>query len=414
MVADLLRQLFDQGVAAARAEACLLPHLPVEPFAGKTMLLALGKAAGDMARVALDRLEVDAGLVVTRYGHVPPGWHPPGHIRVIEAGHPFPDDASMEAGAQALKLVSGLGANDRLIALISGGGSSLMTMPLPGVTLEDKRAISRALMDAGAPIGAINIVRQALSAIKGGKLAQAAAPARVLTYIISDVPGDEPSLVASGPTLRPPSRDKTANEILEQYGVPVAPHIHNIIGQQPVAAEGAANDSLVICATSATALEAAAAAARAAGFVPIILGSDLEEDARRLARQHANLARDHQSNGERVALISGGEATVTLAGNKGRGGRCGSYALELALALDGTAGIWATAGDTDGIDGNSDAAGAIVTPDSVAQARAAGIDPAAYQLNNRSHDVFDAIGDLIMTGPTFTNVNDLRIVLTGV
>jgi glycerate 2-kinase len=414
MASDLLRQLFEQGVAAARAEACLVPHLPTTPFAGKTILLALGKAAGDMARVALDHLDVEAGLVVTRYGHVPPGWDPPCHIDVIEAGHPFPDEASMEAGARALDMASGLGAGDRLVALISGGGSSLMTMPLPGVTLEDKRAISRALMDAGAPIGEINIIRRALSAIKGGKLAQAAWPACVLTYIVSDVPGDDPSLVASGPTIRPPSRDKTANEILEQYGVSVAPHICNVISQQPVSAEGAANDSFVICATSATALDAAAAGASAAGFLAIILGSDLEEDARRLARQHANLARDRQSNGERVALISGGEATVTLAGNKGRGGRCGSYALELALALDGAAGIWAIAGDTDGIDGNSDAAGAIVTPDSLLRARAAGIDPAAYQQDNRSHDVFEAIGDLIITGPTFTNVNDLRIILTGV
>ena len=362
MARTLLRQLFDQGVAATRAEVCLVPHLPVEPFAGKTMLLALGKAAGDMARVALDHLHVEAGLVVTRYGHVPPGWDPPGHIDVIEAGHPFPDDASMEAGAQALGLVSGLGADDRLIALISGGGSSLMTMPLPGITLEDKRAISRALMDAGAPIGEINIVRQALSAIKGGKLAQAAWPACVLTYIISDVPGDDPSLVASGPTVRPLHRDKNANEILEQYAVPVANHIRRIINQQSVSAEGGENDSFVICATSATALDAAAAGASAAGFVPIILGSDLEEDARQLARQHADLARDHLLKGERIALISGGEATVTLAGNKGRGGRCGSYAIELALALDGAAGIWALAGDTDGIDGNSDAAAAIVTP----------------------------------------------------
>jgi glycerate 2-kinase len=414
MAKDLLRQLFDQGVVAARADACLIPYLPVEPVAGKAMLLAVGKAAGDMARVALDHLNVDAGLVVTRYGHVPPGWHPPGQIAAIEAGHPFPDDASMEAGARALGLVSGLGADDRLIALISGGGSSLMTIPLPGVTIEDKLTISRALMDAGAPIGEINIVRQALSAIKGGRLAQAAWPARVLTYIISDVPGDDPSLVASGPTIRPPSRDKTANEILEQYGVSVAPHICNVISQHLVSAKGGANDSFVICATSATAIDAAAAGATAAGFVPIILGSDLEEDARQLARQHADLALNHQSKEERVALISGGEATVILAGNKGRGGRCGSYALELALALDGAAGIWAIAGDTDGIDGSSDAAGAIVTPDSLAQARAAGIDPAAYQQGNRSHDVFDAIGDLVTTGPTFTNVNDLRIILTGV
>jgi glycerate 2-kinase len=414
MATDLLRQLFDQGVAAARADACVLPHLPVEPFAGKTMMLALGKAAGDMARVALDRLEVDAGLVVTRYGHVPPGWTSPAHIHVIEAGHPFPDDASMEAGACALDMVSGLGADDRLIALISGGGSSLMTMPLPGVTIEDKRTISRSLMDAGASIREINIVRQALSAIKGGKLAQAAWPARVLTYIISDVPGDDSSLVASGPTIRPPNRDKTANEILEQYGISVAPHIRKVISQQPDSAEGGANDSFVICATSATALDAAAAGASAAGFVPVLLGDDLEENALQLARQHANLARDHQLKGERIALISGGEARVTLTGNKGRGGRCGSYALELAVALDGTAGIWAIAGDTDGIDGNSDAAGAIVTPDTLARARAAGIDPAAYQLDNRSHDVFDAIGDLVITGPTLTNVNDLRIILTGV
>jgi glycerate 2-kinase len=414
MARTLLRQLFDRGVTAARAEACLVPHLPTTPFAGKTILLALGKAAGDLARVALDHLDIEAGLVVTRYGHVPPGWQPPGHIDVIEAGHPFPDDASMEAGARALDIVSRLGAGDRLIALVSGGGSSLMTMPLPGITLADKRMISSAMMDAGAPIGEINIIRQALSAIKGGKLAQAAWPACVLTYIVSDVPGDEPSLVASGPTIRPPSRGRTANEILERYAVAVAPHIRKIISQQSVSAEGGANDSFVICATSATAVDAAAAGAAAAGFVPVLLGDDLEEDALQLARQHANLARDHQLKGECVALISGGETTVTLAGNKGRGGRCGSYALELALALNGAGGIWAFAGDTDGIDGNSDAAGAIVTPDSLARARAAGIDLAAYQLDNRSHDVFEAIGDLVITGPTFTNLNDLRIILTGV
>jgi glycerate 2-kinase len=414
MAADLLRQLFDQGVAAARADACLIAHLPVKPIAGKTTLLALGKAAGDMARVALEHMDVDAGLVVTRYGHMPPRWTPPGHVDVIEAGHPFPDDASIEAGALALDLVSRLSADDRLLALISGGGSSLITMPLPGVTVEDKRAISRALMDAGAPIGEINVVRQALSAIKGGKLAKAAWPARVLTCIISDVPGDDPSLVASGPTIRPPNRDKTANEILEQYDVSVAPNIRNIISQQTLTEAGGMNDSLAICATSATALDAAAAEATAAGFMPIMLGDELEEDARELARQHAKLALDYQLKGQRVALISGGEATVTLAGNRGRGGRCGSYALELVLALDGATGIWAIAGDTDGIDGNGDAAGAIVTPDSLARARAADINPAAYQIDNRSHDVFDAIGDLVITGPTFTNVNDLRIILTGV
>ncbi|OYX35287.1 MAG: glycerate kinase [Caulobacterales bacterium 32-69-10] len=394
-----LRGLFDAALAAVDPLACTPPHLP-EPPSGRTVVVAFGKGAAAMAKAVEDHWDGPlSGLAVTRYGHGVDCRR----IEVIEAAHPVPDAAAVGAAERALALAGTLGPDDLLLALASGGGSSLLTLPAPGLTLADKRAVTSALLRSGAPIGEINTVRRHLSAIKGGRLAQAAAPARVVTLVVSDVPGDDPSQVASGPTVADGSTPADAVDVMARWGInppaAVVAHLRELAATVPLPKEPPR-----VIATARMALEAAASAA--GGVETQILGDDLEGEARDVGRAHARLALD----GPRPRLIlSGGETTVTVRG-QGRGGRNVEYLLGLALALDGAPGIYALACDTDGIDGTEDNAGAVIGPDTLARARALGLDPAAMLEANDAYSLFGALGDLIVTGPTRTNVNDFRAI----
>ena len=407
----LLRRMFNATVAAAAAERCLPAHLPAPPK-GRTVVIGAGKGAAAMARAVeahwqgpLDRL---SGLVVTRYGH----GAPTSRIEVIEASHPVPDAAGRDAARRVLESVKGLGPDDLVLCLISGGGSALLALPAEGIALDDKRAVTSALLRSGATIHEINAVRKHLSAIKGGRLGAAAHPAPVVTLVISDVPGDDLSVIASGPTVPDPSTFADARAVLAKYGITPPPAIARRLAEARDETPKPGDPRLararaVLIATPARALEAAAEVARAAGYEPVMLGDAIEGEAREVA---ASQARRALSGRPGVALISGGETTVTVKG-KGRGGRNAEFALALALALDGHKGIHAIACDTDGIDGTEDNAGALVLPDTLARARAAGLDPAARLADNDAYGVFSAIGDLIVTGPTLTNVNDFRAIL---
>ena len=406
----VLRRLLDAALASAQPAQCLAPHLP-EPPAGRTVVVGAGKAAATMARAVEDHwagpLE---GLVVTRYGHRVPT----ARIEVVEAAHPVPDADGREAAARILSLAKGLGADDLALCLISGGGSALLTLPAPGIELADKQAMTGALLRSGAAIDEINCVRKHLSAIKGGRLGAACHPARVVSLLISDVPGDDPAVIGSGPTVPDPTTFADALAVLRKYGIdePAALIRHLESGAEETPKQGDPRLAVAetrIVATPAMALAAAAEAAREANYEPVILGDALEGEARALAREHAGLAREAAPG---TVLLSGGEATVTVTG-AGRGGPNAEYALALALALDGAPGIFATACDTDGIDGTEDNAGALVTPDTLARARAAGEDAAARLTANDAYGFFAGIGDLVMTGPTLTNVNDFRAILVS-
>ena len=412
----VLHGLFDRAVAAADPKSCLPVHLPAAP-AGRVLVAAVGKAAAAMAAVAADRLGPDVqGLVVTRYGHgldTPPA---AAGIEVIEAGHPMPDAAGQRAAARLLAEVSRLGPDDLLLALISGGGSALLSLPAPGIGLADKQAVTRALMHAGAPISAINCVRKHLSAIKGGRLALAAAPARVVTLAISDVPGDDPAMIASGPTEPDPTTLADARAVFDRYPVAVPDTVAQALADPAnetpdAAALAAVERHTVIVADARTALAAAADAAGMQGWEPVVLGDAIEGEARDVARDHAALAQAYAARGGRWALLSGGETTVTVRNPSGRGGSNTEYALALALALDGAPGIRAIACDTDGIDGSGGHAGAVVGPATLARAREHGLDPRASLDANDSAAFFAALGDLVVTGPTRTNVNDFRAIL---
>jgi glycerate 2-kinase len=411
MMIDLprfLRALFDAAVAAASPDICVPPHLP-EPPKGRTVVVGAGKAAASMARAVEARwagtLE---GLVVTRYGHS----MPTRHIAVIEAGHPMPDAAGTQAAERILRLVQGLTADDLVLALISGGGSALLSLPAPGVTLADKQAVNKALLHSGAPISEINCVRKHLSAIKGGRLALAAQPARVVSLIVSDVPGDDPATVASGPTVPDATSLGDARAILKKYGIVPPPAVAAHLGQpdsetpKPGDPRFAHVENRII-ATAEGSLEAAAAVARQAGITPILLGDDIEGEARVVAAEQARLAITQKTP---CVLISGGETSVTMRGT-GRGGRNAEYLLALAIALDGHPGIHAIACDTDGIDGTEDNAGALLSPDSLMRARGLGLDARAMLDNNDGYGLFSTLGDLVVTGPTRTNVNDFRAIL---
>jgi hydroxypyruvate reductase len=406
--ATFLRSLFDAAVAAASPALCVPPHLPAPPK-GRTIVVGAGKAAAAMARVVEDRWAGPlTGLVVTRYGH----GAPTRFVEVVEAGHPMPDEAGAQAAERILASVQGLTEDDLVLALISGGGSALLTLPAPGVSLADKQAVNKALLRSGAPISEINCVRKHLSAIKGGRLAIAAQPARVVSLIISDVPGDDPATVASGPTVPDATSLAEARAILAKYGIAVPPgvaaHLDNPDSETPKPGDPRfANVENRVIATARGSLEAAAAVARQAGIVPILLGDDIEGEARAVAAEQARLA---LCQTKPCVLISGGETSVTVRGN-GRGGRNAEYLLALAIALDGHAGIHAIACDTDGIDGTEDNAGAILTPDSLARARALGLDARAMLEDNDGYGFFSALGDLVVTGPTRTNVNDFRAIL---
>ena len=404
----VLRRLLDAALASAQPAQCLPPHLPAPP-AGRTVVVGAGKAAATMARAVEDHwagpLE---GLVVTRYGHRVPT----AKIEVVEAAHPVPDAGGREAAARILSLAEGLGADDLALCLISGGGSALLTLPAPGVELADKQTMTGALLRSGAAIDEINCVRKHLSAIKGGRLGAACHPARVVSLLISDVPGDDPAVIGSGPTVPDPTTFADALAVLRKYGIaePAALVRHLERGAEETPKQGdprLAEAETRMVATPAMALAAAAGAARDAGYEPVILGDALEGEAHVLARGHAALARDAAPG---TVLLSGGEATVTVTG-AGRGGPNAEYALALALALDGAPGVFATACDTDGIDGTEDNAGALVTPDTLARARDAGEDAAARLAANDAYGFFARLGDLVMTGPTLTNVNDFRAIL---
>lgn len=370
-----------------------------------------------MMRVAQLRAKMPlSGLVVTRYGHLPQAdLHWP-NVEVIEAGHPVPDANSLLAAQKALALARSLDAGDRLLVLLSGGGSALLTAPAPGIDLAAKQAITKALLRSGATIGEINCVRKHLSAIKGGRLAVAAGAAQVTTWIISDIPGDDPSFVSSGPTVADATTLAEAREILAEYAIDVprdiAAALADPANETPSADSlGIAGGETVIIARARDALTAAAAHAATLGYRVTDLGDQLQAEARHLGASHAALARRLGKDGARRVILSGGEATVTVANRHGRGGRNLEYLLGMAIALDGAPGISALACDTDGIDGTEDAAGAIITPDTLARARAAGLDAAAMLAANDAYSFFAALGDLVITGPTLTNVNDFRAII---
>ncbi|HZT52114.1 MAG TPA: glycerate kinase [Stellaceae bacterium] len=416
----LLRRLLDAALAAADPAAVLPPHLPAPP-AGRTVVVGAGKAAAAMARaVEAHWPGALSGLVVTRYGHGVPCRR----IEVVEAAHPVPDEAGMDAARRILESVRGLGAADLVLCLVSGGASALLALPAPGLTLQDKRAVTQALLRSGASIGEMNCVRKHLSAVKGGRLAAAAWPAPVVTLAISDVPGDDPATIGSGPTVPDPTSFADARAALEKYGIaaPAAVARHLAAAADETPKPGDPRFTLArytLVATPQRALEAAAAAARAAGVTPLILSDRIEGEARAAALVHAAIARQAAAGrliaGERAlplpaVLLSGGETTVTVRG-KGRGGRNAEFLLALALALDGAPGIHALACDTDGIDGTEANAGAFYEPGTGARARALGLDLGALLADNDAWSAFDRLGDLVTTGPTLTNVNDFRAIL---
>ncbi len=356
-----------------------------------------------------------SGLAVTRKGYT----LPLRTLELIEAAHPVPDETSEAAASRALALAGGACEGDLVLALISGGASALWTAPAPGVTLAEKQDLTRGLLRAGAPIGAMNCVRKHLSRIKGGRLARAAFPARIVTLAISDVPGNSPDTIGSGPTVPDSTTLADARAAIEKYGLRPTASIEAALrdprNETPKPGDPAfAEAEFILAAAPNDALRAAAEAAAACGYEPVVLGDALEGEARDVAREHASLALKAQKTGRRTAILSGGELTVTIHGD-GRGGPNQEYALALALALDGAPGVYALAGDTDGSDGGSgradDPAGAIIAPDTLARARTKGQDAAIFLTENNSTGFFEMLDDLIISGPTFTNVNDLRVIL---
>ncbi len=412
----LLRRMFEAAISSARPETCLPAFLPPLPDEGRLVVIGAGKASAAMARAAeLHYRRPLEGLVVTRYGHAVPCEG----VEIVEAAHPVPDAAGREAARRILDLARSLGPADTALCLISGGGSALLALPAEGVTFEEKTAINRALLASGATIGEINRVRRHLSAIKGGRLAAACHPARVVTLLISDVPGDDPTDIASGPTVADPTTCADARAVIDRHGIALSPALARALeaGETESVKPGdplLARSETHLVATPQAALEAAAEVARAAGIAPHILGDALEGEARDMGLVMAGISRQVATRGQPFArpcvLLSGGETTVTLRG-KGRGGRNVEFLLALALALDGQAGVHAIAGDTDGVDGAEEVAGAVIGPDTLARARARGLSPRASLDDNDGHGFFEALGDQVITGPTLTNVNDFRAIL---
>jgi glycerate 2-kinase len=415
---QLLRKMFEAAIAAASPDKAVPANLPPPP-AGRTVVVGAGKAAASMARAVEAHWPADkplSGLVVTRYGH---GVGPLKRIEVVEAAHPIPDAAGQQAASRILDLVKGLGPDDLALCLISGGGSALLSLPAPGITLDDKQALNRALLKSGANINEINCVRKHLSAIKGGRLALAAAPAKILSLIISDVPGDDPSVIASGPTTPDTTTLADAKAVLRRYGIVPPPSVQARLDDsacetpKPGDPAFARSETRIIAAPQAS-LEAAAEVAAQAGYRLLILGDAIEGEAREVGKVMAGIARQVAVHGQPApapcVLVSGGETTVTV-GGAGRGGRNVEFLLSLAVELDGRPRIFAIAGDTDGVDGAEDVAGAIVTPDSLERARRAGLNARASLAENDGHGFFGALGDQVVTGPTLTNVNDFRAVL---
>ncbi|WP_374521724.1 glycerate kinase [Hydrogenophaga sp.] len=425
---QLLRQLYDAAVRRALPLHNTAAHLPPPPK-GRTVVIGAGKAGGAMAQAVEALWPADAplsGLVVTRYGHTPP--RPAGlpeRIEVVEAAHPVPDEAGLAAAQRILGLVQGLTADDLVLCLISGGGSALLTLPADGLTLADKQCINRQLLESGAHIGEMNTVRKHLSRIKGGRLAAACAPARVVTLTISDVPGDDVSVIASGPTVADASTCADALAILHRYGIAVPEAVHQALSsgtlETPKPGDARfAGHAVHLIATPQESLQAAAEAARAKGLNAYILSDEIEGESREVGKVLGAMARStalgRSAFQPPCVILSGGETTVTVRPRaegqpKGRGGRAGEFCLGLAQALGGQAGVWALAADTDGIDGVEDNAGAFVAPDTLARAAAQGLKVSDHLDRNDAYGYFSALGDLVVTGPTHTNVNDFRALL---
>ena len=422
LLTNLYQTAVNSALPALNTAHCLPP-----PPKGRTVVIGAGKASGAMAHAVEQLWPASApmsGLVITRYHHEPP--RPAGmtnRIEIVQASHPVPDAAGLHAAQRVLDSVKGLSADDLVLCLISGGGSSLLSLPADGLAFEDKQRINKALLNSGANITEMNCVRKHLSAIKGGRLAAACYPAQVVTLVISDVPGDDVAVIASGPTVPDPSSCTDALASIDRYGIDVPAAIQ---------AQLASNDletpkpnhplfkghTVHTIATPLMSLQAAASKARALGFTAYILGDDIEGESREVAKVHASMARSCAANGQPFqapcVILSGGETTVTVkdkSGQNGKGGRAGEFCLSLAQSLQGAKNIYALAADTDGIDGVEDNAGAFVMPDTLARAAALGLNPQHHADHNNSYGFFNALGDLHITGPTFTNVNDFRAIL---
>jgi hydroxypyruvate reductase len=426
--AQFLRQLFDAAVARAQPLLNMPDSLPDVPR-GRTLVLGAGKAAGAMAHALEALWPTDAplsGVVVTRYHHTPP--RPTGlpqRIDVLEAAHPVPDVAGLQASERMMALCQGLKADDLVICLISGGGSALLTLPAEGLTLADKQQINRELLESGVNILEMNTVRKHLSRIKGGRLAAACHPAQLVTLTISDVPGDDPAVIASGPTVPDASTCAQAIAILERYRIAlpelVWAALRTGVLETPKPSDPVfQGHSVQMLATPQQSLQAAAEVARLAGLNAYVLSDEIEGESREVGKVHAALARA-AARGEGpfqkpCVILSGGETTVTVRPQaadapRGKGGRAGEFCLGLAVGLQGQVGVWGLAADTDGIDGVEDNAGAVVAPDTLARADALGLKPSVYLDRNDSYRFFEALGDLVVTGPTHTNVNDFRAIL---
>jgi glycerate 2-kinase len=407
--------MFDAAIASAQPALCVPRHLPPAPR-GRVLVIGAGKASAAMAQAVEQNWRGDlSGLVVTRYGYAVPC----AQIEIVEAAHPVPDAAGMHAAKRMLERVGNLSADDLVLCLISGGGSALLPLPAKGLTLEQKQHVSRALLASGATISEMNCVRRHLSAIKGGRLAAASYPAQMLTLLISDVPGDRPVDIASGPTVADPTTCADALDIVRRYGIELSNAVRELLesGRGESVKPGdprLARARTITIATPQMALEAAAAVARDAGFAAHILSDAIEGEAKDVGKVFAGIAHQVAERNQPFAapcvLLSGGETTVTVRGS-GRGGRNVEYLLSLAIALEGHGGIHALAGDTDGVDGQEEIAGAYLGPDSLARARTLGLNPMDMLGNNDAHRFFGALDDSIITGPTLTNVNDFRAIL---
>ncbi len=418
-----LRALYDAAVARALPTQVMAGFLPPPPR-GRTVALGAGKAGGAMA-AAVDALWPHgaplSGLVITRYDHVPPAYRAaPGRIEVVEAAHPVPDDAGRSATQRIVELTRGLGVDDLVLCLISGGGSALLTLPMPGLSLAEKQAVNQALLRSGAAIGEMNTVRKHLSAIKGGRLGAMCAPATVLTLLISDVPGDDPSVIASGPTVADASTCAEALAVLQRYGIELPTGalaaLRSGAAESPKPGDARFNGQQVqLIATPQQSLQAAAEVARSAGIDAHILSDEMEGESREVGKVQAALARAVARLGAPFArpcvILSGGETTVTVRHKGGRGGRATEFLLGCAIALQAEPGVHVLAADTDGIDGIEDNAGAVVTPDTLARAAALGLKASDHLDRNDAYNFFAPLGDLVVTGPTFTNVNDFRALL---
>ena len=412
----LLTQAFDIALQAAAPAACLPPALEAYPRK-PALVLGTGKAAASMTAALCAHWNAPTrGLVVTRYGHGLKAGETSGGVEIIEAGHPSPDASSLAAGARLLELAASARDDEYLICLISGGGSSLAAAPMPPLTFEQKRAAANYLIRAGADIREINCVRKHLSKLKGGRLAAAAHPVRVITFVISDIPGDQVGDIASGPTIPDATTQADALAILERYRYPRVPELMPVLGDRIAetpkpGAPGFASDEVHLIATASTALDATTKFLRAEGYEVVYLGDDLADEAQELGRRHAKLAREQRARGKPIAILSGGETRVVLGDGGGRGGRNTEYIASLAIELDGCPGVFALAADTDGIDGHGDHAGAFIVPETLRHASVLGTSLAALLARHDTYSYFDSGRYLVKTGPTRTNVNDFRLIL---